>query len=66
MKKEYISPTIVEKDIYIQCFLHPVSGARTVTGLNNDRAGWEEENQIGVSNDGTDEIWQNNQSEFMD
>ena len=63
MKKEYIKPTIISRNVRLQNYMHTVSGARTTTGLNNSKAGWKEI-EIGVNNDDVSEIWGGSAGEF--
>ena len=57
MKKQYITPSIIERECHIQAVLHPVSGAKLTTGANfgetrdADGIKWNGGNGIGVSND---------------
>lgn len=51
MKKEYIKPTSMDRDVYIQPILHVVSAACLTTGANNAATdGWNGGYEIGVNN----------------
>ena len=68
MKKQYIAPSIIERECHIQAVLHPVSGARTNASANNDYAGYTG-NDIGVNNEKmpSDDTWKDwNDNNFLD
>ena len=64
MKKVYVNPTIVVRNVNLQHHINQISGAKTEGPWNGDEGSY---NGIGVSNDTNDELWghKNTQSEFM-
>lgn len=70
MKKEYIKPTSIYRDVCIQPILHVVSKAKILTGANNAATeGWDGGKDIGVNNDNmydNDQYWDTNKDLWMD
>lgn len=59
MKKVYVNPAIIERDVRLPHYLNKVSAARTIGGYNREQLG-DDFNFIDVENDKpNDDIWKN-------
>lgn len=64
MKKTYLRPMIIVKDVYLGHCLVTLSQTAEDMSLNNELRDEGIHNDIGVSNFGSDELWKNS-GEFM-
>lgn len=64
MKKVYVHPAIIVRDVNMSVYMHQISRAKTTAAPNTSNTFNDGFHDIDVSNDTGSEIW-NNSGEFM-
>lgn len=68
MKKVYVNPTIIVRDVKLSSYINQISQTSLQTPYNNNQRNKDGNsifNDMDVSNDVSDNIWGANRSEFL-